>query len=346
MFKKDPNNFLKKKGTLYLTILILALGLTLFFIFHKPLPKYYEKKDFALGTWVNVVVASNKIDSEKLTDIAFNEMRRIERKFSKNIETSVISQLNEKRSITADKETLFLIKAAINYADLTGSAFDPTVGAIIKLWGFDDMNSKKRVPTQEEINKLLPGVSYKFIKIEGNKITLLNDKTMVDLGGIAKGYAVDMAIQKIKDLDPNATGFIDAGGDIGIIGPKFGRFAWSIGIRDPDGGPYDIKERVYLKEGAIVTSGNYERYFIKDGVRYHHLIDPKTGYPANYYKSVTIISDSAMKADAMATALFILGDKLIGLDSMTRYGIQVYGITSNNKIVKTTGFDYYLKEEK
>ncbi|WP_276318644.1 FAD:protein FMN transferase [Marinitoga lauensis] len=134
MLKKDPNNFLKQKGTLYLIILILALGLTLFFIFHKPLPKYYEKKDFALGTWVNVVVASDKIDSEKLADIAFNEMRRIERKFSKNIESSVISQLNEKRSIIADKETLFLIKAAINYADLTGSAFDPTVGAIIKLW--------------------------------------------------------------------------------------------------------------------------------------------------------------------------------------------------------------------
>ena len=291
-------------------------------------------------------MANDKIDSEKLADIAFNEMRRIERKFSKNIESSVISQLNEKRSIIADKETLFLIKAAINYADLTGSAFDPTVGAIIKLWGFDDMNSEKRVPTQEEINELLPGVSYKFIKVEGNKISLLNDKTQIDLGGIAKGYAVDMAIQKIKDLDPNATGFIDAGGDIGIIGPKFGRFAWSIGIRDPDGGPYDIKERVYLKEGAIVTSGNYERYFIKDGVRYHHLIDPKTGYPANYYKSVTIISDNAMKADAMATAIFILGDKLIGLDSMTRYGIQVYGITSDDKIIKTTGFDYYLKEER
>ena len=346
MFKKDSNNFLKNKGILYLIIFIIALSMILFLIFHKPLSKYYQKKDFAMGTWVNVVVASKKIDSEKLADIAFDEMRRVERKFSKNIETSVIAQLNKERSITADKETLFLIKAAINYADLTGSAFDPTVGAIIKLWGFDDMNSEKRVPTQQEIEAVLPGVSYKFIKIEGNKITLLNDKTRVDLGGIAKGYAVDMAIQKIKDLDPNATGYIDAGGDIGIIGPKFGRFAWAIGIRDPDKGPYDIKEIVYLKEGAIVTSGNYERFFEKDGVRYHHLIDPKTGYPTNDYKSITIIADNAMKADAMATAIFILGDKLIGLNSMTRYGIQVYGITTENKIIKTTGFDYYLKEER
>lgn len=346
MLEKNSNNFLKNKGILYIGILLIALGLTLFFLFHKPLPKYYEKKDFALGTWVRVVVASEKIDSEKLADIAFDEMKRIERKFSKNIETSVISKLNKDRSIIADKETLFLIKAAINFADLTGSAFDPTVGELVKLWGFDDMNSEKRVPSPDEIKAALPGVSYKFIKIDGNRISLLNDKTMIDLGGIAKGYAVDMAIHKIKDLDPNATGFIDAGGDIGIIGPKFGRFAWTIGIRDPDKGPYDIKEKVYLKEGAIVTSGNYERFFIKDGVRYHHLIDPKTGYPANYYKSVTIISDTAMKADAMATAIFILGDKLIGLDSMTRYGIQVYGITSDNKIIKTTGFDYYLKEEK
>ncbi|KLO24296.1 thiamine biosynthesis protein ApbE [Marinitoga sp. 1197] len=346
MLKRNTDIFLKNKSILYFSILIIAIVLTIFLIFHKPLPKYYEKKDFALGTWVNVVVASSKIDSERLADIAFDEMKRIERKFSKNIEGSVIFKLNKERSIIADKETLFLIKAAINYADLTGSAFDPTVGAIIKLWGFDDINKEKRVPTQDEINNVLDGVSYKFIKIDGNKITLLNGKTQIDLGGIAKGYAVDMAIRKIKDLDKNATGFIDAGGDIGIIGPKFGRFAWSIGIRDPDKGPYDIKEKVYLKEGAIVTSGNYERFFIKDGVRYHHLIDPKTGYPVNYYKSVTIISDNAMKADAMATAIFILGDKLIGLNSMTRYGIQIYGITSDDKIIKTTGFDYYLKEEK
>jgi thiamine biosynthesis lipoprotein len=344
LLKRDTNSFLKNKGILYLIILILALSLTLFFVFHKPLPKYYSKKDFALGTWVNVVVASEKIDPEKLADIAFDEMKRIEKKFSKTIETSVISKLNKERTIIADKETLFLIKAAINYADLTGSAFDPTVGELIEIWGFDDMNSEKRVPSKEEIESALEGVSYKFIKIEGDKITLLNDKTKIDLGGIAKGYAVDMAVQKIKELDPNATGFIDAGGDIGIIGPKFGRFAWVIGIRDPDKGPYDIKDQIYLKEGAIVTSGNYERFFVKDGVKYHHLLDPKTGYPANYFKSVTIIADSAMKADAMSTAIFVLGDKLIGLDSMTRYGIQIYGINSEDEVIKTTGFEYYLKE--
>ncbi|KAF2956756.1 FAD:protein FMN transferase [Marinitoga sp. 38H-ov] len=344
MLKRNTNNFLKYKGILYIIILIISISLILFFVFHKPLPKYYSKKDFAMGTWVNVVVSGEKIDSEKLADIAFDEMSRIEKKFSKTIENSVISKLNKERSIIADKETLFLIKAAINYADLTGSAFDPTVGELIKIWGFDDINNEKRIPTQDEIKTALEGVSYKFIKIEGDKISLLNDKTKIDLGGIAKGYAVDMAVQKIKELDPNATGFIDAGGDIGIIGPKFGKFPWVIGIRDPDKGPYDIKEQIYLKEGAIVTSGNYERFFVKDGVKYHHLLDPKTGYPANYFKSVTIISDNAMKADAMSTAIFILGDKLIGLDSMTKYGIQIYGINSENKVIKTTGFEYYLKE--
>ncbi|AEX85721.1 thiamine biosynthesis protein ApbE [Marinitoga sp. 1135] len=344
MLKKNPYNFLKNKGILYSVIAGIAIILTLFLIFHKPLPQYYSKKDFALGTWVNVKVAGNKINSEKLADIAFDEMKRIERKFSKNIKGSVIWELNEKRSIIADKETLFLMKAAINYADLTGGAFDPAIGALVKLWGFDDMNSPKRVPSKDEINNALKGISYKFIKIEGNKISLLNDETMIDLGGIAKGYAVDMAINKIKSLDPKATGFIDAGGDIGIIGPKFNRFPWVIGIRDPDGNPYDIKLQIYLKEGAIVTSGNYERYFEKDGVRYHHLIDPKTGYPANFYKSVSIISDSAMKADAMSTAIFILGDKLPDIDSMMQYDIQIYGITSDNKIIKTTGFDYYLKK--
>ncbi len=160
--------------------------------------------------------------------------------------------------------------------------------------GFDDEFSTKRVPTQEEINEALSYVDYRFIDIDKDnmQVSLLKEGVEVDLGAIAKGYAVDLVIQRIREVDPKATGFIDAGGDIGIIGPKFKELAWVIGIRDPFSDEYFTSiDTIYLTNGGVATSGNYERYFISDGIKYHHIIDPQTGYPATGAVSVTVISE-------------------------------------------------------
>jgi len=346
LWEKNRNNV-----RLYIYLIALGVGIVLLslLIFSKPTPVYEEKEFPVLGTIVRVKVAGDKVSTNVLLNVAERELYRIHNKFSPNVEGSVVKKLNEERSVIFDEETLFLFQASINYSIITGGAFDPTIRPLLELWGFDDVNSKKRVPSQEEINEKLKMVDYRFINIDEDKkeISLLKDGVKVDLGGIAKGYAIDLVIQKIKEIDPNATGFVDAGGDIGIIGPKFGELAWVIGIRDPFSNdslkPIDT---IYLTNGAVVTSGDYERFFIQDGKKYHHILDPEDGYPADNASSVTVIAEKAMIADAFSTALFVLGYDNPALEYFTNFGVQAMLISPTGESTETSGFDYFREKLK
>ncbi|MBL5981486.1 thiamine biosynthesis protein ApbE [Petrotoga sp. 8T1HF07.NaAc.6.1] len=333
----------------YLYIAALGVGVLLLslLLFSKPTPVYEEKEFPVLGTIVRVKVAGDKVSSNVLLNTAEQELYRLHNKFSPNVEGSIIQKLNTDRKVEVDEEGLFLFQATYNYAVITGGAFDPTVRPLLKLWGFDDINSPKKVPIQEEINRTLENVDYRFIKIDEEKreISLLKDGVEVDLGGIAKGYAIDLVIQKIKEIDPGATGFVDAGGDIGIIGPKFGELAWVIGIRDPFS--QDVLksiDTIYLTSGAVATSGDYERFFIEDGKKYHHILDPEDGYPAGNASSVTVIAEKAMIADVFSTALFVLGYDNPALDYFTDFGIQALIISPTGESTETSGFDYFREK--
>ncbi|PWJ95240.1 thiamine biosynthesis lipoprotein [Oceanotoga teriensis] len=342
MWKKGNGNV---KNILYITFFLIAVFLLAFIIFYKPKPTYSDKQMDVLGTIVRVRVSGEKVSSSTLLDIAEKEFQRLHNKFSANIEESVVNQLNEKRELIMDEESLFLIKSSINISKMTGDAFDPTLRPVLKLWGFDDVESPKQVPNSEELKKTLELVNYRYIEIEGNKVKLTKPGVKIDLGGIAKGYSVDMVIHRIKELDPKATGFIDAGGDIGIIGPKYGNLPWAIGIRDPfNTTQYTNIDIIYLYDGAIATSGDYERYFIENDKKYHHLIDPKTGYPANDAVSTTVIADDLMNADAFATAAFILGINNPSLDYFTNFGLQVFIIGKDKSTKETQGFDYFREK--
>ncbi|SDC60809.1 FAD:protein FMN transferase [Geotoga petraea] len=332
----------------YIGILIVGIGLIIFLVTSKPTPTYSDRMYDVLGTVVNIRVAGDKVSSETLLDIAGKELDRIHNKFSTNVESSVVNQLNKNGSLKLDEESLFLFQSSLNLAQITGGAFDPTIRPIIKIWGFDDTKAQKQVPTQKQIEKNLEKVSYKLVEINEEKSTIkfLKEGMEVDLGGIAKGYAVDRVIKRIKQIDPYASGFVEAGGDVGVIGPKNNNLSWVIGLRNPfSSNPYDSVEKIYLKSGAVVTSGNYERYFVEDDVRYHHLIDPKTGYPARGLASVTVISESAMIADAYSTALFIMGFDNPALDYYEEeFGVQSYLISTDNDIRMSDGFDYFLNK--
>lgn len=333
---------------LYIGILVVGIGLIVFLVTSKPKPTYSDRMYDVLGTVVNIRVAGDKVTAETLLDMAGKELDRIHNKFSTNVNSSVVYQLNEKGEMKLDEESLFLFQSSLNLAEITGGAFDPTIRPIVKLWGFDDTESKKRVPTEEEIEKNLKKVSYKFVEIneEENIIRFLKEGVQIDLGGIAKGYAVDRVIKRIKQIDPYASGFVEAGGDVGIIGPKYNNLPWVIGMRNPfSSNPYDSIEKIYLKSGAVVTSGNYERYFVQDEKRYHHLIDPKTGYPARGLASVTVISESAMIADAYSTALFILGFDNPALNYYEdEFGVQTYMVSTEDEIKMSDGFDYFFNK--
>jgi len=335
----------------YLYIAAIAVGIIIlgWLIFSKPVPVYQEKIFSSLGTVVRVNLAGDKVSSEVLVNIAEKEFSRIHNKYSPNTEGSLIYILNEKGKVKVDEEALFLFQSAVNYAALTGGAFDPTVRPLIKLWGFDDEFSTKRVPTQEEINQALSYVNYRFINIdkENMEVSFLKDGVEIDLGAIAKGYAIDLVIQRIREVDPKASGFIDAGGDIGIIGPKFKELPWVIGIRDPFSQDYfSAIDTIYLTNGGVATSGDYERYFISEGIKYHHILDPKTGYPARDAVSVTVISENAMTADIFSTALFVLGYENPALEYFTNFGIQALIISPTGERIETSGFNYFREKIK
>ncbi|HPX15564.1 MAG TPA: FAD:protein FMN transferase [Petrotogaceae bacterium] len=340
---------ISKSTVLIFSMLGISLILVLFIIFSKPLPTYEKTEIFSLGTYVRIYIAGGKVSSKSLLKIAEKEIERLYAKYSSNIPSSVVYQLNEKREIECDEESLFLFQAAVNVSKITGDSFDPTLRPVLMLWGFDDVNSSKRVPSSYEIEQVLPFVSYKFIDIDSKnrKIKLLKEGVTVDLGGISKGFIVDRVIDRIKEIDPKATGFIDAGGDIGIIGPKFGNRPWQIGIRDPfSSDPAKLIDTLYIYSGAVATSGNYERYFIQNGTLYHHIIDPKTGYPAGNCRSCTVVSDKVMTADAYATGLFVLGIDNPALEYFTKFGVQAYLIDNTGKTAETSGFEYFRNKVK
>jgi len=331
----------QRKKSWYFTYGLIAILIVIVFVvsFRRP-PDYVVKDEISLGTHVRVVVSSKY--SGKILDSIFREFRRIDSKFNPYNPNSKIYRINHSNGnwVEVDDEILFILKKSLYYADLTGGAFDFTLGRLIKLWGFDSENSEKRIPSSDEINETLKHIGYDKVEIDGNKVRL-HDGVWLDFGAIVKGYAIDRAVQIAKKIDPKATGFVDAGGDIGIIGPKFGGADWIVGIRNPRGeSQQDTIGVIYLKEGAVATSGDYERFFISNGKRYYHIFNPKTGYPAKGVISATVVANSCLDADALATAIFNLGIEY-SLTYIPRYGGQAFIVDENQKIHKTKGFLYF-----
>lgn len=329
---------------LFITGSIVVATLVVLFLLRTP-PSYYEYDGFTLGTYCRIYVSSKKINSKSLAEMLFTELDRIYKKYNVNDPESVLSKINMSEDwFDLDEETFVLLDAALKFSNITEGAFDPTLGNLIHLWGFDQFDEESvRIPDPSEIEVTLPHTGYKNILLDRQKrrVKLLNE-THIDLGGIAKGYALDRAYQIAKEVDPDCTGFVEAGGDIRIIGPKFGSRPWVVGIRDPD----DTNECVgylYLDSGAVATSGDYERYFTVNGIRYHHILDPQTGYPAQGVKSATVVASTAVTADALSTAAFVLGGKNwehVVLD-FPRSGGHVLLIDKDRNIRKSPSLSVY-----
>ena len=229
---------------------------------------------------------------------------------SVNIPGSDISRINAAAGIEpvqAHEDTIKVIERAIYFAELSGGAFDPTVGPIVSLWGIG--NENPRIPSHSEIEELLPLVNWRNIQLDlkTNSVFLKHQGMALDLGAIAKGYAADEAAAIIRNTKVKQA-IIDLGGNIFLFGEKKDKSPWRVGIQNP------LKERgtlagiVQVREKTVVTSGVYERFFEEDGKRFHHIFSPSQGYPADSgLLSVTLITDNSMQADALSTAVFVLG---------------------------------------
>jgi thiamine biosynthesis lipoprotein len=279
-----------------------------------PQPVSFSK--YAMGTMVSVTLFDypDMDTASKAVDAAFDELRRIELMTARDNPDSEIYGVN----LTAfDEDTpvsdeLFaLLKTALNYCERSGGALDITLGKLSLLWNIGGENEK--VPAADEIAAILHNTGYQYLSLneENHTLRFLKSGVMLDLGGVAKGYAADRLKSLLADHGI-VSGMIDLGGNIMMIGANRD-IPWRVGIRNPrpqgdDDSLYAIAE---IKDGAVVTSGDYERYFFSDGMRYHHIIDPATGYPAqngqNGLLSASVICGSGVEADCLSTAFFVMG---------------------------------------
>lgn len=267
-----------------------------------------KRTEFMMGTVVEIIVAaSDRGASLDAIRGAFEEMRRVENLMSRRIKGSDVWRVNQsagKHPVPVSRDTLSVVRVALETSLLSGGAFDVTVGALVSLW--NRCWKEDRVPSREEVEGARRLVGYRDLEMdpEGETLFLKREGMELTLGGIAKGYAVDRAFEYLWDR-----GFrdliVNAGGDLRTGGSKFGS-PWVIGIQDPRN-ESSIMATMNLTEAAVATSGDYERYYMKDGVRYHHILDPFTGFPARRSRSVTVVGDELIWADALATAVFVLG---------------------------------------
>lgn len=262
----------------------------------------------AMGTVVEVTVAhSSEEVAKEAIQAAFMEIERVERLFSSYESGSVVSKMNReafRKPTQVNDEVMSLIKDAISIGKESGGAFDITIGKLIELWDFDHGG---KVPEKQILDDIVRKVGNNNLIIEDiyTKVGFNNDGIRLDLGGIAKGWAVDCAVEKLKALGIEAA-IVDAGGDLRLVGVHPGKDHWRIGVQHPRE-PGRLLLSFDLRDTAIVTSGDYERFFMAGDVKYHHILDPTTGEPARGCQSVTVIAATATEADACATAAFVLG---------------------------------------
>jgi len=245
---------------------------------------------------------------KKASQIVFNEVNRLDQLLSKYNPRSEISILNRTGKLKVSSDTFYLIKKSKEFWQISDGAFDISVASLVDLWGFSD--KKTKIPTDKEIQLTLALVgSDKIILQENNSMVEFKLPGMkIDLGAIAKGYALDCAVKKLKESKINSC-LINAGGQVYALGEKFSS-PWKIAIKNPRQ-PGNL-EVLTLKDQSSSTSGDYQQYFQVNNKRYSHIINPKTGYPVDSkINSVTVIDKSGLNADALSTTIFILGTKEI-----------------------------------
>lgn len=289
----------------------------------KPETAMYDAR-VMLGTVIEIkVIDADPQKAKKALEDSFNEISRIEKLMSHFNPNSALSQLN-RQGYSEDKELCALMAKAIEISKFTDGGFDVTVGPLINLWDFKA--KVPRVPSPQQVKQAQANTGYKNINIDSNKNRIVIKKGIdIDLGGIAKGYAVDQAID-VLEKEGIRTALVNAGGDIRAIGNK----DWYIGLKDPRS--EGILAGIKVKNKAVVTSGDYERYFMKNGKRYHHILNPRTGYPAEECQSVTIIAPTATAAVALAKGIFVAGPEK-GLAMITSWpGCEVIIIDAQGSL--------------
>ncbi|HOL16842.1 MAG TPA: FAD:protein FMN transferase [Bacillota bacterium] len=320
-------------------ILALLAGGALFLINRDRPGQIYSYRHMALDTVLELrLEADSKREAEAVKDQVFAEIERLEASLSRSFGGSDISRVNAaagKEAVTVSPETISVTSAALEYAALSEGAFDPTIAPLLDRWGF--LDRRYRVPGPEEIEADLPLVNYRLLELNREQQTIFLPQAgmSLDLGGIAKGFIIDRGLAILSQAGIKHA-FLNAGGDIGLLGTRPDGEPWRIGVLHPRE-ENSFMAVVPVSGGAVVTSGDYERTFEVEGVQYHHILDPATGKPATQLVSVTIVASTATEADALSTAVFVLGPSR-GMALVEQLpGVEAILVTPEMEILVSSG---------
>ncbi len=297
---------------------------------------WLQREQAIMGTRCVVELWSDdRAKGETAIEAVFAEFRRIDALMSTYKPESELSRVNANAAqapVRISRELYDLLATSIEYSTLTQGAFDVTYASVGYLY---DYRAHVR-PDATAIAAALPGIDYRHIELipESTSVRFRRPGVRVDLGGIAKGHAVDRGIEVLKGLGVTRA-MVNAGGDTRIIGDRLGR-PWVVGIRHPDD-ENRIVLRIPLTDTAMSTSGDYERFFEEDGVRYHHILDPKTGRSASKLRSVTIIAATATRTDALTKSVFVMGaeEGIRFIDTLD--DVDAIAVTPEGKVLYSRG---------
>lgn len=270
----------------------------------------YSCDVFAMDTTMNIKAYGGRKAKQAVADAA-QKIYELDSELSVVRKTSSVYKLNNRETDTVDGSTADVLSESLRLAGATGGAFDPTIYPIVRAWGFT--TGKYKVPSDSEIAELLTHVGYDKVSIDTGadgaaKVTFSDDKTELDTGAIGKGYASQVIHDLFRDEGIDSA-IATLGGNVMTVGSKQDGSSWTVAVEDPNNTD-DYAGYITLNDEFAVTSGGYQRYFDQNGKRYIHIMDPSTGHPVdNDLSSVTIISKSGTEADALSTALYVMGLK-------------------------------------
>lgn len=309
-------------------------------------PKSISQTFYIYDTVVNIKINGDKASQKNMDDIQ-KMMERMDMEFSRTKEGGEVYAINKaagKEAVAVSDETLDVIKLSVKYAKEMDGLFDPTIGPLVDLWNIGHEGA--HVPAQADIDKAVALTNYNDVIIDEQTKTvkLAKEGMVLDLGGIGKGYAADRIADYLKEQGLNSAMINLGGSSIIALGTKPGGAEWNIGLQDPDQSRGTQLGTIKIADEVIDASGVYERFFMVGDTRYHHILDPRTGFPSqNGLKSITIMSPNATDADALSTGVFLMGleEGMKYLESLPEK-IEAFFITDDNKIYATPGIKQRL----
>lgn len=302
-----------------------------------------QKDRFLFGTYINITVYSkDQVLAEEAIESAFNEIARIDNKYNSKVEGSLIEKLNSRKvkSITLDKEGLYLFTTLKKIHKLSDGNYDVTIGSLLDTWNFAE-KVRPKLPSEVELKEAMKKVDFSKVIISGNKMYYNLDGLEIDTGSFLKGYAIECAKKKMIDMGIESA-FISSISSIQTINTKPNNQEWKIGIENPQD-PSLLLGIVELNNQGMGVSGDYQTYIEVDGKRYHHILNKRTGYPVTDKKMVVVISKNAFLSDVYSTAFFTMPNEKI-LEFADKNNLEVLIVDAKMNITRSAGLKFkYVK---